>query len=215
MLRIETVEPGTLSLLKELVAMPELAEFNLVGGTALSLLLGHRISYDLDFFTSDNFDIQSITQALETRFLPELAFTTEPRKSMIFASIKGIKVDFIADKSTIIKPPTTIDEIRFGSLEDICAMKLNAITGRGAKKDFYDLVELLHLYSLGEMVQFFKLKFRHNEIIHVLKSLNYFYDADFQTDPTSLKNQSWQTIKDTVSQTLKSYLEEESKKIIL
>ncbi len=134
MLRIETVEPGTLSLLRELVAMPELAEFNL-GGTALSLLLGHRISYDLDFFTSDNFDIQSITHALETRFLPELAFTAEPRKSMIFASIKGIKVDFIADKSTIIKPTTIIDEIRFGSLEDICAMKLNAITGRGAKKD--------------------------------------------------------------------------------
>jgi len=77
------------------------------------------------------------------------------------------------------------------------------------------LVELLHLYSLVERVQFFKLKFRHNEIIHVLKSSNYFYDADFQTDPTSLKNQSWHTIKDTISQTLKSCLEEESKKIIL
>ncbi|MFN0049881.1 MAG: nucleotidyl transferase AbiEii/AbiGii toxin family protein [Cytophagales bacterium] len=215
MLRIETVEPDTLSLLKELVLMPELADFNLVGGTALSLIIGHRISYDLDFFTSQNFDVLAIVKALEAKYLPHLAFTSEPRSSMLFANIKGVKVDFIADKSTILKLPSVIEEIRFASLEDICAMKLNAITGRGAKKDFFDLAELLDLFSISEMMGFFKSKFHHTQTIHVLKSLNYFEDAEHQTDIISLSNKSWHFVKKTISEALKKHFEDESKKIIL
>ena len=51
MLQTRTVEPGTLGLLKDLMSMPELEHFYLVGGTALALQLGHRISVDLDLFT--------------------------------------------------------------------------------------------------------------------------------------------------------------------
>lgn len=50
MLQTKTVEPGTLSLLKELMELPILNNFSLVGGTALSLKYGHRISIDLDLF---------------------------------------------------------------------------------------------------------------------------------------------------------------------
>ena len=48
MLQTETVEPHTFSILKQLMEMPELKDFSLVGGTALSLLYGHPISVDLD-----------------------------------------------------------------------------------------------------------------------------------------------------------------------
>ncbi|MFM8492969.1 MAG: nucleotidyl transferase AbiEii/AbiGii toxin family protein [Bacteroidota bacterium] len=56
MLQTKTVEPRTLSLLKELCSLPILTHFALVGGTALSLKYGHRLSVDLDFFSCENFD---------------------------------------------------------------------------------------------------------------------------------------------------------------
>jgi hypothetical protein len=68
MLREETVEPSTLGLLKKLVALPELKPFRLVGGTALSLLLGHRKSIDLDFFTDQPFEKDIFIPALEDAF---------------------------------------------------------------------------------------------------------------------------------------------------
>ncbi|MDZ4795936.1 MAG: nucleotidyl transferase AbiEii/AbiGii toxin family protein [Bacteroidota bacterium] len=48
MLYPETVEPHTFSLLKQLMEVTELKDFSLVGGTALSLLYGHRVSVDVE-----------------------------------------------------------------------------------------------------------------------------------------------------------------------
>lgn len=50
MLYTQTVAPRTLELLKKLEAEPSLAAFNLAGGTALALYLGHRKSVDLVYF---------------------------------------------------------------------------------------------------------------------------------------------------------------------
>lgn len=52
MLHYETIEPHTLDLLKRIQARGEFAETRLVGGTALALQLGHRVSVDLDLFGS-------------------------------------------------------------------------------------------------------------------------------------------------------------------
>ena len=49
MLQTGTVKATTLGLLKALQAEPALSSVRLVGGTALSLQLGHRESDDLDF----------------------------------------------------------------------------------------------------------------------------------------------------------------------
>ena len=64
MLHFETVEPNTLSELNLLMEMPELHQFSLVGGTALSLLYGHRISVDLDLFSNSPFENSIIAEAL-------------------------------------------------------------------------------------------------------------------------------------------------------
>ena len=50
MLCLETVEPDTLSLLRRIQSKPFMSRTRLVGGTALALQLGHRVSVDLDFF---------------------------------------------------------------------------------------------------------------------------------------------------------------------
>jgi len=51
MLHKETVTAGTLDLIRRLMDDAHLQQFYLVGGTALALMLGHRISIDIDLFT--------------------------------------------------------------------------------------------------------------------------------------------------------------------
>ena len=46
----ETVDSATYELLKKFMSDPFLKDFNLVGGTSLSLQMGHRKSVDLDLF---------------------------------------------------------------------------------------------------------------------------------------------------------------------
>lgn len=64
MLQSKTVDRDTLDLLKALMAMPELSAFTLVGGTNLSLRLGHRLSIDLDLFTNELYDTEKVAQAI-------------------------------------------------------------------------------------------------------------------------------------------------------
>ena len=68
MLYKETIEPKTLELLTDLQKETLLSSFNLVGGTALSLHLGHRKSIDLDFFTSETFDLEEIKTMLIKKY---------------------------------------------------------------------------------------------------------------------------------------------------
>ena len=82
MLYKETVEPATLGLLTELNDLPELKQFRLVGGTALSLLYGHRASIDLDLFTDKPFDAELISNALSNKYSNFIA--QEKRNSFIF-----------------------------------------------------------------------------------------------------------------------------------
>ena len=53
----------------------------------------------------------------------------------------------------------TLEGIRLASKLDIAAMKINAITNRGTRKDFYDLYELLKEFSLKEIIDSYKEKY--------------------------------------------------------
>lgn len=68
MLQYRTVDPRTLELLKKLMVLGELQDFFLVGGTALALQLGHRVSIDLDLFTQRDFDTKNLSFKLEKEF---------------------------------------------------------------------------------------------------------------------------------------------------
>ena len=73
MLFTETVESNTLGVLKELMRLPVLENFALVGGTNLSLKLGHRLSVDLDIFSNEDFESDSIIPAIKAKCKPEIA----------------------------------------------------------------------------------------------------------------------------------------------
>lgn len=206
MLRIETVEPHTFSILRKLMEMPELQEFGLVGGTALSLLYGHRMSIDLDLFSNKPFENTEIVYALESKF--GLSFdnrSTNPRFG-IFGFVDEVKIDIVRHPHPLIRPELTIEGIRMFSTEDIVAMKVQAILGRGKKKDFWDVAELLNHYSIEDFINFHKEKYiTQNLLITVPHTITYYADADESEDPISLKNQNWDSVKTFINSKVREY----------
>ena len=74
MLHQETVERSTLELLVQLQGKDYLQGFYLVGGTALSLLIGHRKSIDLDLFSNFSFEAEDLLEKLSSDFGYHLNF---------------------------------------------------------------------------------------------------------------------------------------------
>lgn len=207
MLHFETVEPNTLSILNELMNMPELMEFSLVGGTALSLLYGHRISVDLDLFSYQPFENEIIITALEKKFSSSFVNRSTNPRFGIFCFIDQVKVDIVRHPHPIIRPQLLFDGIRMISTEDIIAMKVQAILGRGKKKDFWDIATLLEHYSIADFIQLHKEKFAtQNLLITVPQAITYFSDADESEEPISLKNQTWDSVKEFISGKVREYL---------
>ena len=169
MLSYKTVEPHTLELLKKLTKEPFFAETRLVGGTALALQYGHRMSIDLDFFGNiedDNIAIREILNNIGT-----ISVFKETTNIKIY-SINGIKVDFVNySRYAWIDSAIEEDGLRLASPKDIAAMKINAIEGRGTKKDFIDMYFLLQHYTFEEILAFYANKYPENSLFRALMSL--------------------------------------------
>lgn len=199
MLQYKSILPETLGLLKELFKFPQLEHFSLVGGTAISLQIGHRISEDLDFFTSQNINTGTIKQLLNTNFqIVKTISDVNTLNCFINFKNKIIKVEFISYKYDLLKPVKNIDNMRLLELDDLIPMKLSAIANRGAKKDFYDIYFLLKKYSLSEMLRLFKQKYKTENLFHLIKNLTFFEDAENDPNPVLLTKIDWNTIKKSI-----------------
>jgi predicted nucleotidyltransferase component of viral defense system len=198
MLHRATVAPNTLGLLKDLMQKPYLQDFRLVGGTSLSLQIGHRISVDLDMFCNEPFDSGELKSILADDFASVLV--TLERTNTLITTIDSVKVDFIRFKYGFSYPTINEDEIRLANIKDIAPMKLDAISGRGKKKDFFDLYFLLQLFSLTELLELYQAKYQHTTLFHVIKSINYFEEAEAEADPIVFdKKVTWAKVKKAIS----------------
>lgn len=74
-------------------------------------------------------------------------------------------------------------------------MKLNAIANRGAKKDFFDLAELLDHFTRPRMIGFFMAKYPATDSFTVIRSLAFFDDAELEPDPIPLTGLTWSKVK--------------------
>ena len=195
-LNYEAVPPPLVELLQKLMCEELLASFFLVGGTALALRFGHRISTDIDLFSIKPFDVHPIVEMFRERYVIQ---SLETATNTIRGEADGIKLDLISHQYPMIEPPDSIDGLRLVGLKDIAAMKLNAIANRGSKKDFYDYAELLNHFSHNDMLSFFATKYTDQNIWYVEKSLSYFEDADQDPDPNDLKDRTWEEVKKIIS----------------
>lgn len=193
MLQQNAVESATLALLKKICALQPFENFALGGGTNLALRLGHRLSVDLDFFTNTAYQNSIIFGAI-TREFPAAELLFEQNQTMMFI-IDKVKVDFILYPFKWRQPFETIDGARLIGLPDIIPMKLQALSNRFSKKDFWDIAFLLNYFSLSEMLKIFKSKFPRIDIGYIIHSLTDFEVAEREQDPVELIPKTWEEIK--------------------
>lgn len=203
MLSIRTIEPDTLELLRYLSAQPELQQTRLVGGTALALQYGHRMSVDLDFFGTIPEDKDLLIDTV--RRIGETTITNRTRMILQMV-VNQVKVDFVDySRYPWIDEPIQGDGFVLASDKDIAAMKVNAIIGRGTRKDFIDMYALLQHYSLAEILSFYKQKYPEYSEYRALLSLTYFEDAEMQDMPRMFISTPWEDMKSTIIQAVKDY----------
>ena len=182
MLQKETIKDNTLELLKKLQREEILSTTRLVGGTALALQIGHRISVDLDLFSKEPLDINAIEQILTHKFNFSTHFIS---KGSVRGEIDGIKIDILHHPYEWIDDPVCEEDIIMASLQDITAMKLNSIIHNGTRpKDFLDVAYLSQYFSYDDMRSLLVQKYPEYDPILLDRCINYFDDieTDFVAD---------------------------------
>jgi len=182
-----------------------LNQFYLAGGTALALQIGHRQSVDFDFFSDKTFDVRMIINEAIKHGQFELFSEAE---NTLHGLLNGVQISFFKINDQLLLPTNDYNEnLKLASLLDISVMKLNAISGRGSKKDFIDLSFLLKDFKLLDLLERYEEKYGKgiSNQYHLLKSLVYFGDAENQPMPRMKIMKTWiQTKKEIILATKKA-----------
>lgn len=203
----EQVLPGnTKTILALLEKSKIIQKAYLAGGTALALQLGHRISFDLDFFTQEEFD--------EDKLLPEIKKISDFQLEniawrTILGKFEDVRFSIFYYKYPLLYPAKKFGRINVVDIRDIAAMKIAAIASRGTKRDFVDLYFICkEIVTLPKAVQFYDKKYKNLAAagIHIMKSLIYFEDAEPDDMPKMLKKADWKEVK--------KYFENEVKRLV-
>jgi hypothetical protein len=170
--------------------------FYLAGGTAMALHLGHRLSIDLDFFTPEHFDINTLEESLQ-----ELGSYSRERvaEDTLLGSLEDLRVSFFRYHYRILENPLQALETNFLQLPDLAAMKIEAIAQRNTKRDFVDLYFLAQEAGIlpEAAIGYHRQKYAELNVnlTHIILSLGYFDDADDDDMPPMLKPVIWDDIK--------------------
>jgi len=209
MLYWNTVTEALKESLDKLMKAAELSDFRLVGGTALSLYLGHRMSVDIDLFTDVRYGSVNFS-AIEAFLKRNFAYVSGGfggidgmgKSYLIGVDVhNAVKLDLYYSVDPFFQQAVEEDGIRMASVEEIIAMKVDVIQRTGRKKDFWDLHELLKKYSVAQMIDLHKQRFEwtHNEQL-ILKNFVDFTEADNDFDPICLKDKEWVFIKEDLEE---------------
>jgi hypothetical protein len=216
----EILKPETFALLESIMQHEVFDAFTLTGGTALALRLAHRYSDDLDLWTMNTgFMYGGSLRAAVHREIKKL-ITCEQRINdplrSVFVVNETFKIDFILDQTPPIAPMDTQNGIRMFSLQDIAALKIDAVAGyapRHNRKDFHDIYTFLseNIFSLSEMFGFFEEREGKHNFLDVLKNfLQNMALADHSGNPRLICGEEldWQKtkeyLKDAVRECIKN-----------
>jgi len=169
MLRKEAVVPEMTALIKKLQGDPLFQNHILVGGTALALQLGHRTSTDIDLFTLKPQSALAIINNLRNNYKNIDVDIAKDDFTRIF--IDGIKVELVEYEEKILEKPKEEDGIRYVGLNDIAAMKLDAMFKRTRPRDFIDIAYLLKEMPLEKMFELYKEKFGSISPLYIKRTL--------------------------------------------
>jgi predicted nucleotidyltransferase component of viral defense system len=209
-----TVSDFLLDSLKKLMNNKAFDDFVLVGGTALSLQLGHRISADIDLFTEKSYNsinMERIKNALQYMFEYTEGIESLNNSSIGYSVYIGkneatcIKLDMYHTEN-FIAPIIHQDELRLASMIDIAGMKIAAITNRKKRKDFWDIHELLEHYQLLELINWGLLRNPYSliekDIIEALEGID---ELEDETPVQCLKGKYWEFIQSDIKNAVEQY----------
>lgn len=189
------VSADTLRGLKRLGESGVLGQAYLAGGTALALHLGHRVSYDLDFFTPDVFEENAMVNkiALAGEFVAD-----KVDWRTVLGTFEKMKFSLFYYEYPLVAETVEFEGIRIVQPPDTAAMKLLAISDRGMKRDFVDLYFMRDMFPLEQVFEWYGQKFGRLEErrYHLLRGLAYFEDADQDKQLNMIAPMDWDQVKE-------------------
>lgn len=213
MLYYKTVNKLLKEVLLQLMAAKAFENFRLVGGTSLSLQIGHRESIDIDLFSDIDYgeiDFDAIEKYLEAnyKYVDHLSnIIPGIGKSYLIGEDKdnALKLDiFYTDK--FIQPIYLEDTIRMATIEEIIAMKLDLVQRGGRKKDFWDLHELFEKYSLNQMLDLHEQRYPYtHDSDLIIQNFTDFSLADDEFNPVCFKGKYWEFIKEDIEEIIMNF----------
>jgi hypothetical protein len=201
-LHLDVMRPDQARVLARLSDLASELGFYLGGGTAVALHLGHRRSYDLDWFAPS----EPANGELLVARLRELGLVVDVlalSEGTLHVSVDGVLVTFLRYGYDLLDPVVSEPQSggRLAGTTDLVAMKLVALSQRGSKKDFIDLLALHDAgWSLPRMLAAFRQKFGVDDDGPVLLALTYFDDAEAEPMPEMLVPLTWKRVKERFRQ---------------
>ncbi len=194
---LQTISPGMQGLLSWLGEQEFLQRFYLAGGTALALQLGHRRSVDLDYF-SERDEVHEQTRR-------EIITIANKRNGQIIENVDGnllmlmdgIHVGFFSYGYPLLESALEFDNVRLASLLDIGLMKLDALMGRGSRKDFYDLYFICRRFPMADILAAGERKYpmMRDFALMSVESFLQFEVADRDFQPEMLVDLPWDSVR--------------------
>jgi len=209
-LHFETITPVMHRVLKALMETPELKHFRLVGGTALALQLGHRISVDLDLFTDQSTDFSNLRNILPAKF-PSATFLAQSVNGQTWA-IEGVKCDLFDWKVPFSQAPVQVEKLRLASLDDLAAYKLESFSNRKSEKDFRDIAEILQHWTFEQVLQTFRKRYPFMQTGVVIPPLLSPESVIRDSNIRMLIKESFEEAATRIQKAIKSYEEEIAQK---
>ena len=185
-------------LLKDITDTISIPNYYMIGGTALSLQLGLRESYDFDFCVTENFNNELLLKEIQTLGKIEVK---QNQKGTVDVILNGVQISFFYYPNYVIKEFVVVEEmpkLKMASVLDIAVMKVVAIGGRGAKKDFFDLYNIMSKsnITIDELAKGLIKKCGNNvNFANIIMGLSYFEDAEQEILPKTFVEYDWKEIK--------------------
>lgn len=205
-LYIDTVLDGNRKNTLEIIK-PFFNDFTLCGGTGLALLWGHRISNDFDLFSQKPihpFFLQKITPLFICK---KISVNTEDE--LTFFDRNDVKVTFLFYPFKPLHNDVYYDGVRIGSESDLIANKAYTLGRRVEIRDYIDIYEALKKYSLLQIIQGAKDKFKSGfDEKSFLGQLSYFEGLNFDDSVYIKYGVQTDIFKKTLHDSAKKYLDQ-------
>jgi len=198
-----TVSPLLKTILENLMQAKEFESFRLVGGTALSLYYGHRMSGDIDLFSDADYgtiNFNAIDAYLRSHYLYVDSLDIEligMGKSYYVGrnSVESVKLDLYYTDN-FIDEVQVFNNLRLASKAEITAMKLDVVQRSGRKKDFWDIDKLKDDFTINEMFALHEKRYPYTHDKDLLKEkFTDFILADDDFEPICLRGKHWELVK--------------------